>query len=79
MRLLENILSARQWFLSGIHVSRLVECQLKTMNIQGDQAPAKRQESWKIRELIHEDHRQTIRKLTDTAGVSYGVCQEILT
>jgi hypothetical protein len=28
-------------FLNGIHISRLVECQLKMMNIQGDQAPAK--------------------------------------
>jgi hypothetical protein len=27
--------------LNGIHVSRPVECQLKMMNIQGDQAPAK--------------------------------------
>jgi hypothetical protein len=30
-------------------------------------------------EHIHEDHRQTIRELTDTIGISYGVCQEILT
>jgi hypothetical protein len=29
-------------FFNGIHVSRPVECQLK-MNVQGDQAPAKRQ------------------------------------
>jgi hypothetical protein len=33
----------------------------------------------KIQELIHEDHRRTIHELTDTVGVSYGVCQEILT
>jgi hypothetical protein len=32
----------------------------------------------KIQELIHEDHHQTIHELTDTAGISYGVCQEIL-
>jgi hypothetical protein len=32
----------------------------------------------KIRELIHEDHRRTIQELADTAGISYGVCQEII-
>jgi hypothetical protein len=32
----------------------------------------------KIRELNHEDHHRTIHELTDTAGISYGVCQEIL-
>jgi hypothetical protein len=33
----------------------------------------------KIRELIHEDSHQTIHELSDTTGISYGVCQEILT
>jgi predicted ArsR family transcriptional regulator len=33
----------------------------------------------KIRELVHEDRRQTIHELADTVGISYGVCQEILT
>jgi hypothetical protein len=33
----------------------------------------------KILEFIHEDHCQTIHELTDTVGISYGVCQEILT
>jgi hypothetical protein len=33
----------------------------------------------KIRDLIHEDHCQTIRELADTIGISYGDCQEILT
>jgi hypothetical protein len=32
-----------------------------------------------IHELINEDCHQTIHVLTDTAGISYGVCQEILT
>jgi hypothetical protein len=32
-----------------------------------------------IRELIHDDCRQTIHELADTTGISYGVCQEILT
>jgi hypothetical protein len=33
----------------------------------------------KIRELFHEDRRWTIHALADTIGISYGVCQEILT
>jgi hypothetical protein len=33
----------------------------------------------KIPELIYEDRRRTIHELADTAGISYGVCQEILT
>jgi hypothetical protein len=33
----------------------------------------------KIGELISEDNRCTIHELTDTIGISYGVCQEILT
>jgi DNA-binding Lrp family transcriptional regulator len=32
-----------------------------------------------ILELLHEDCSQTIHELTDTVGISYGVCQEILT
>jgi hypothetical protein len=33
----------------------------------------------KILALIHEVHRRTIRELADTVGISYGICQEILT
>jgi hypothetical protein len=33
----------------------------------------------KIWELIHVDRRWTMHELLDTAGISYGVCQEILT
>jgi hypothetical protein len=33
----------------------------------------------KNREIIHEDRRRTIPELADTAGISYVVCQEILT
>jgi hypothetical protein len=36
-----------QLLLNGIHVSRPVKCQLKMMNIQGYQAPAKRQKMLK--------------------------------
>jgi hypothetical protein len=33
----------------------------------------------KIWELIHEDCCRTIPELADVVGISYGVCQEILT
>jgi hypothetical protein len=33
----------------------------------------------KTRELIHEDRCRTIHELADIVGISYGVCQEILT
>jgi hypothetical protein len=33
----------------------------------------------KIRELVHKDHHRTIHELEDTVGISYGVCQEIVT
>jgi hypothetical protein len=33
----------------------------------------------KIRELVHGDNRRIIHELEDTVGISYGVCQEILT
>jgi hypothetical protein len=58
------------------HISRPVKCQLKVMNIQVNQAPAK---CWKIWELIHKDCHQTVHELADITGISYGVCQEILT
>jgi uncharacterized protein YdbL (DUF1318 family) len=33
----------------------------------------------KIGEHINEDRRRTIHELADTTGISYGVCQEMLT
>jgi hypothetical protein len=49
-------------------------------NVQGGKTPAKTTENFeKIREVIHEDGRRTIHELTDTVGINYGVCQEILT
>jgi hypothetical protein len=33
----------------------------------------------KIRELIHKDCRRSIHELADTIGISYRVCQQILT
>jgi hypothetical protein len=34
---------------------------------------------FKNKELIREDRRRTIHELPNTAGISYGVFQEILT
>jgi hypothetical protein len=51
---------------------KAVECQLKMINVQGEQAPAKRQKMLKkIRELFLEDRRRTIHELPDTVGISY--------
>jgi hypothetical protein len=33
----------------------------------------------KIQELINKDRRRTFPEFADTAGIGYGVCQEILT
>jgi hypothetical protein len=33
----------------------------------------------KIRKIIHEDRRRTILERADIIGISYGVCQEIVT
>jgi hypothetical protein len=33
----------------------------------------------KIRELTHKGRYQKIHEFADTAGISYGICQEILT
>jgi hypothetical protein len=44
--------------------------------LSGQQAPAKRQKMLKkMWELINENCHQTIHELTDTTGISYGVCQ----
>jgi hypothetical protein len=45
-------------------------------NVQGDQTTKNVE---KIGALIHEDRRRKIHELADTVGISYGVCQEILT
>jgi hypothetical protein len=53
--------------------------QFKMTNVQGDQAPGKRQKMLEaIRELIHENHLRAIHELAGTVGIRYGVCQEIL-
>jgi hypothetical protein len=79
VRLLENILYAGQRFLNGVYVSRPVECQLKMKNVPQPSTSKTRENVEQIWELIHEDHCQTIHELADTVGISYGVCQEILT
>jgi hypothetical protein len=60
--------------LNGIHISRLVECQLKMMNIQGDQAPAKWQ---KILKKFENSSTKTIVKHRKTpVRISYGLPQK---
>jgi hypothetical protein len=52
---------------------------MKMTNVQGTKHQQNDQKNVeKIRELIHEDHRRTIHELTDTVGISYEVCKEIL-
>jgi hypothetical protein len=33
----------------------------------------------KIRERVDEDRRRTMHELTETVGISYRICQEVLT
>jgi hypothetical protein len=47
VRLLANILEARQQFFNDIHVSRPAECQSKMTNVQGNQASTKSQKMLK--------------------------------
>jgi hypothetical protein len=63
--------------LSGINVSRLVRCQLKMKNFQGNQASVKCQKMLKNfkNSSTKTDAEQM---LTDTFEISYGVCLEIL-
>jgi hypothetical protein len=50
------------------------------MNAQGDQAPAEQQKMLKeFENSSMKTINRTIHELADTAGVSYGVCREILT
>jgi hypothetical protein len=76
VRLLENILEAGQQFLNGILISRSVEDDEHS----GRPSTSKTTENVEKKfGSIHEDYRQTIHELTDTVGISYGVCQDILT
>jgi hypothetical protein len=78
VRLLENI-QAGQRFFNDIHVSRPVACQLKMTNVQGDQAPAKRQKMLKkFDNSSTKIGAEQSMSSQDTAGITYGVCQEIL-
>jgi hypothetical protein len=61
--------SLRQTAVFELH-SYLKACRMpsKTTNVQGDQAPAKGQKMLK-----------TFHELANTIGISYGVCQGMLT
>ena len=50
------------------------------MSTQEDQTISKTNEIVeKVHELVLEDRRRTIRQLSDMVGISYRICQEILT
>jgi hypothetical protein len=55
------------------------------VSVEGDERSGRprtsqtRENVEKLREPIHVDRLRTIHELADTVGVSYGVCQEILT
>jgi hypothetical protein len=55
-------------------------CQLKKTNVQGDQAPAKQH---KMLKKFENSSIKTVAKQSmssqDTVGISYGICQEMLT
>jgi hypothetical protein len=66
--------SAGQRFLNGIHVSRPVECQLKMTNVQGDQAPAKRQ---KVLKKFKNSSMKTISKQSMSSQTLLGSIMEL--
>jgi hypothetical protein len=71
--------------LNGIHIAKQIERQLKMTNVQGEQAPAKRQKILKKKKKkkkkskTHPRRRcRTIHELAEAAGISYVVCKQIL-
>jgi hypothetical protein len=64
--------------LNGIHVSRSVKCQLKMENIQGDQAPAKRQQM--LQKFKNSLTKTVVERSmsSQTVGISYGLCQILI-
>jgi hypothetical protein len=69
----ENILYARQQFLNGILTSRPVECHLKVTNVQGDQAPAKRQ---KMLKTFKNSSTKTVAEKTMSSQTPLGSVME---
>jgi hypothetical protein len=70
---LEDILLARQWFLNGIDVSKVVMCQLEMMNVQGDQAPAKQQ---KMLRKFENSSTKTITEQSMSSQTTLGSVKE---
>lgn len=63
-----------------MRVLKLANCHLKITSVLAHPSTSKTAENVeRIRELIHEDRRLMIHDLADNVGISYGVCQEILT
>jgi hypothetical protein len=60
--------------MNGIHVARLVECQLKLTNVQGDQAPVKQQ---KMLNNFENLSMKTIAEQSMSAQTPFGSVMEI--
>jgi hypothetical protein len=58
-----------------IHISRLVECQLKTANVQGDQVPAKRQ---KMSKKLANSSMKTIAEQSMSSQTPLGSVMEFV-
>jgi hypothetical protein len=76
VRLLENILLARQRFLNDIQVSKSVSWRWWTFRVTKHQQNDRK--CWKNLRT-HPRKPSPIHEFTNIAGISYGVCQEILT
>jgi hypothetical protein len=76
----ENILWAGQQFSEWHSCFKASPVSVEDDERSGQPRTSKMTEKVdKIWELIYEDHPWTIHELADTVGISYGVCQEILT
>jgi hypothetical protein len=58
---------------------KTVQVSVEDDKHSGQPSTSKTTDVEKIQELINEDHHRTIHELADAIGISYGVCQEILT
>jgi hypothetical protein len=80
MRLLESILLSRTVVFEWHSCLKAGRVSVEDDKRLGRPSTSKTIENVeKIRELIPEDCRRTIHKLSDTIGINYQVCQEILT
>jgi hypothetical protein len=60
--------------LNGIHASRPVECQLKMTNVEGDQAPTKRQ---KVLKQFENSSTKTVTEQSMSSQTPLGSVMEL--